>query len=156
MTLTDWPGLEQVEMSPVPHQAPEMTVSMPPFEKLVRRWNEIAPLLEKATSRTLCYEPIDLLVMAATGHAGIWLCMRGEQLDAAIVTQVTVYPRRKVYEVLFGGGRNMKGWLEQAVEAFDRHARELGCSHVASSCRPGWARAWGARPTGDVILVREI
>lgn len=155
MSLTEWPG-EQIEVSPVPHRISDVTVSLPSFEVLVGRWGEIAPMLERATSRTRCYEPIDLLLMAATGQAGIWLCMRGEQLDAVLVTQVTVYPRRRVLEMLFAGGDNMASWRKAAIDAMDKHARELGCTHVACAGRPGWARAWGGEATGDIIMVRGV
>ena len=156
MSLTDWPDL-MVEMSPVPVPPEiEATVSLPPLEVLARRWNEIEPLLRKSTERTCCYEPVDLLILAGTGRVGIWLCMRGEAIDAVLVSQVTVYPRRKILEMLFAGGSNMAAWRDLAVQALDKHARELGCTHVACAGRPGWARAWGGHPTGDIIMVREI
>lgn len=157
MSLTEWPGLA-VEASPVPVSCETVaTVFLPPIEDLARRWNEIEPLLERSTSRTGCYEPIDLLMLAATGQAGMWLCVHGDDLlDAVLVTQVTVYPRRRVLDVIFGGGDNMHLWIKAAVREIDRHARELGCSHVASAGRPGWQRAWGCRATGDIIMVREL
>jgi hypothetical protein len=50
----------------------------------------------------------------------------------------------------------MKDWIETLKTTLDRHARECGCSHIASVARPGWLRAWGAIPTGDVQMVRDI
>jgi hypothetical protein len=134
----------------------EVTVYLPPIEEVVRRWSEIEPVLARATTRTGCYEPIDLLMMAANGKAGLWLCKHGDEIDAALVTQVVIYPRRRILEVIFGGGNNLKRWVETAVEAIDQHASELGCSHVACVGRSGWVRAWGAHPTGDIIMVREL
>lgn len=155
MTLTDWPDIT-VEASAVPVSPETVTVTLPPIEVLARRWCEIEPMLERATLRTQCYEPIDLLMMAGTGRAAMWLAMRGDEILAAIVTQVTVFPRRRVMEVLFSGGREMKAWLPLAVAAIDQHAIACGCSHVASSGRPGWKRAWGAYSTGDIIMVRDV
>ena len=155
MSLTDWPDVAAMA-SPVPHTETDVTVSLPPAEVLVRRWNEIEPMLEKATSRTGCYEPIDVLMLALSGRAAMWLCMRGEEILAALVSQVTVYPRRRVLEMMFAGGGGMAEWREIAVKTLDRHAREMGCTHVACAGRPAWARAWGGKPTGDVIMVRGI
>lgn len=155
MTLTDWPDLA-AEASPVPRPAEEVQVYLPALEVLAARWNEIEPMLRKSTERTCCYEPVDLLIMAGTGQAGIWLCMRGEAIDAVLVSQVTTYPRRKILEMLFAGGGNMRAWRDAAVRALDKHARAHGCTHVACAGRPGWARAWGGHPTGDIIMVREI
>lgn len=157
MTLTEWPDLA-AEVPPIPVSVSHKTVQvfLPPIEMLANRWGEISGMLEKATSRTLCYEPIDLLMLAGTGQVGIWLCMWGEEIDAVVATQVTTYPRRRVMEVLFGGGSNMRRWIKPLVAAIDQHARDLGCSHVATAGRPGWIRAWGAHATGDIIMVREI
>jgi hypothetical protein len=156
VSLTDWPDLA-VEASPVPvPRETEATVFLPPLELLARRWNEIEPMLRRATDRTGCYEPVDLLIMAGTGQVGIWLCMQGEAIDAVVVTQTTTYPRRRVMEVLFAGGSNLSRWRKPLVAAIDKQARELGCTHVASAGRPGWLRAWGAEATGDIIMVREL
>src|SRR5262245_47135482 len=155
MSLTDWPGLA-IEASPVPVSCETARVFLPPLELLARRWNEIEPMLRKSTERTCCYEPIDLLILAGTGQVGIWLCMRGEELDAALVSNVTNYPRRKIWGMLFAGGTKMPAWRDAGVAALDKHARDLACTHVACAGRAGWARAWGGHATGDIILVREI
>ena len=155
MSLTEWPEVTQAPV--VARDTSGVAVYLPSLEELARRWAEIEPLLERATRRTGCYQPVDLLMRAGTGQAGIWLCVHGDDLlDAVLVTQVTVYPRRRVLEVLFGGGDNLRLWIKPAVAAIDKHARDLGCSHVASSGRPGWMRAWGAEATGDIIMVRGL
>jgi hypothetical protein len=152
VSLTTW------ETGPAPTALPgEAVVRLPPIEEIALRWREAEPLIAKATRRTGCYEPIDLLALAIAGKFGIWFCeAEPGRLDAVIVTEVATYPRRRVLEVLFAGGGNMRAWIGPAVAAIDRHARELGCSHVAGMGRAGWVRAWGARSTGDVIMVREL
>jgi hypothetical protein len=156
MSLTEWPDLAASPIPPVVSRGTEATVYLPPLEEVARRWNEVSPLLDRATSRTGCYEPIDLLMLAGAGQVGIWFCARGEAIDAVVVTQIVSYPRRRVMEVLFAGGSNMPAWRKKLVAAIDKHARGLGCTHVASAGRPGWVRAWGAEATGDIIMVREL
>ena len=51
-----------------------MRVHLPPLDELAANWHLVAPLLHKATRRTGCYEPIDLLALAMAGRAVIWLC----------------------------------------------------------------------------------
>lgn len=132
------------------------TVRLPPLEELALRWAEIEPLLRKATVRTGCYEPVDLLQMALMGRAGIWIAERDGKILVAIVTEVKQYPRRRVLEVMFGGGSDMGEWIEPMVDALDEHGRAAGCSHVATIGRKGWARAWGADVRGDVLLTRDL
>jgi hypothetical protein len=151
LTLTTWQAGSEV--TPRPGKA---VVRLPPLEELVERWYVVAPLLKRATDRTRCYEPIDLLRMAMAGQAAIWLCESEDGIDAALVTTLQVYPRRRVLEIMFAGGTNMKAWLKPMIATLDEHARQLGCQQIAGSGRAGWARAWGGKLTGDVIIARDL
>jgi hypothetical protein len=73
-----------------------------------------------------------------------------------VVTEIKQYPRKRVLDVIFGGGTNMDRWIKPLVETIDRHAREAGCEAVVCIGRPGWLKAWGAEPTGNIIMVRRI
>jgi hypothetical protein len=135
---------------------PAAVVRLPPFDELVEQWPVVAALLRKATIITGCYEPIDLLAMAMRGQVGIWVCEIDGTARAAIVTEVKQYPRRRILEVMFTGGGNMRDWLSEAIDALDEHARQAGCEHIATIGRPGWARAWGGELTGNVLIVRGV
>ena len=149
--LTTW------ETGAAPAALPgRVIVRLPPIEELAERWHVVGPLLRKATVRNDCYEPVDLLRMALTGQAGIWLCEVDGEIAAAFVTWVKDYPRRRVLEIVAGGGGGMKDWIEPLKAALDEHACQCGCSHIASVARPGWLRAWGAEPTGDIQMVRDV
>lgn len=132
------------------------TVRLPPLEEIVSHWPQIEAHLQRATSRTGCYEPIDLLRMAFAGQVGIWLCEGCRGIDAVFVTEVKQYPRKRILEMLFCGGDYMRDWIDPAVENIDKHAQEMGCDHIACLGRPGWARVWGGTLTGDVVAVREL
>jgi hypothetical protein len=135
---------------------PRVEVRLPPIEEVAENWPLIAKLLRKATVITGCYEPIDLLAMAMRGQVGIWVCEVADVVKAAIVTEIKQYPRRRVLEVMFTGGSNMRDWLSPAIDALDEHARQAGCEHIATIGRPGWARAWGGELTGNVLIVRGL
>jgi hypothetical protein len=131
-------------------------VRLPPLDELVEHWPTVAAHLRRATVRTGCYEPVDLLRLAMAGQVGIWVCEVDGEIAAAIATEVRQFPRRRILEVMFGGGSRLKDWIAPLVAALDTHARELGCSHVATTARPGWLRAYGAEATGDIVMVRNI
>lgn len=136
---------------------PEATVRLPPLDELAERWKAIAPLLAKSTRRAGgAYEPIDLLRGAFAGQFGIWVCEVDGEIQGAVVTEIKQYPRKRVLDVIFGGGNNMAQWIEPLVETIDRHARETGCEAVVCIGRPGWLKAWGAEPTGNIVMVRRI
>jgi hypothetical protein len=154
MSLTTW-ELHGFLPHPTPDAA-QVDVRLPPLEEVVEHWTIIGPLLHKATSRNGCYEPLDLLQMAMAGQAGIWVCEVDGFIEAAVVTRVTVFPRRRILEMMAVGGSGMRHWIEPLRTAMRAHAREIGCSHIASVARPGWLRAWGATPTGDIGMVCNI
>jgi hypothetical protein len=131
-------------------------VYLPSLDDLIEHWPEIAPMLQRATSRTGCYTPNDVLALAMLGQAGIWVCEVDDRVVASIVTKVERYPRKNILEIMFAGGSQMRHWLSDAVATIDRHALACGCAHVAGVGRPGWVRAWGGEATGDVIIVRDL
>jgi hypothetical protein len=135
---------------------PRVEVRLPPIDEVGDKWYQIAPLIAKATRRTGCYEPIDLLGMAMRGQVGIWLCEVAGELKAAIVTEVKQYPRRRVLEVMFLGGIEMSEWLVDAIDALTAHAKQTGCEHLATSGRRSWMRILKAKPTGDIIMTRGL
>ena len=134
----------------------DVVVRLPPLDELARRWREIEPFLKRATDRTGCYEPIDLLYLTMQGQAAIWIVEIGGSVTASVAVEAKQYPRKRILEVMFGGGDGMPIWIKQLGAAIDEHARATGCTHVATTGRPGWARAWGAQKTGDVVLVRRV
>jgi hypothetical protein len=151
MSLTTWD-----ELVPLRRAGPTVEVRLPALDELISSWPDIALMLARATSRTGCYEPIDVLQLAMAGQLAIWVCLVDGQLAAAFVTELKVYPRRRVMEILFCGGGRMRDWIKPAVAAVDAHARQLGCSHIAGCGRAGWCRAWGGNLTGDVVVVRDL
>lgn len=154
MSLTEWPAQNVFSRENI---APEdVQVRLPSLDEIAEHWSIIAPLLRRATIRNGCYEPIDLLQLAMTGQAGIWVCEVDGEIRAAVVTRVTVFPRRRVLEIMAAGGDGMKHWIGPLKAAMRAHAREMECSHLGSVARPGWLRAFGATPTGDIGMVCNI
>jgi len=131
------------------------TVRLPSFDEIVEHWSVIAPHLRKATVRTGCYEPIDLLQLALAGQVGIWTCEVGGNIVAAIATTVKQYPRKRILEILFCGGSQMREWIDVAVQKIDAHAHQCGCSHVSGIGRISWGRVWGGKVT-DYVIVRGL
>ena len=134
-----------------------VVVRLPPLDELAERWREISPLIARSTRRAGgAYEPIDVLRAAFLGQFGVWVCEVDGDIQAAIVTELKQYPRRRALEMIFAGGRNMHLWIEPARVAIDQHARDAGCQCITSLGRPGWLRAWGAEPTGDIAMLRRV
>lgn len=132
----------------------DVKISLPPLEELARRWEQIEPILKRATDRTDCYEPVDLLQLTMAGRMWMRLVDEPEALLAVVVSEVRQYPRARVYEVPFIAGRKLSLWHVPLLATLDAHARMLGCTRIMGFDRRGWAK-FGFRQIG-VILQRDL
>jgi len=95
----------------------------------------------------------DLRDGVATGAFQLW-----PGRDSAILTQVQVYPRRKVLCIYLAAGHldELRNLLSDVLA----WARELGCASAYIAGRPGWARTFLTKEEGwqatQVILEREL
>lgn len=112
-------------------------------------------MLARATRRSGCYEPIDLLQLAFAGRMGVWFVTRGDELRAVAVTQIIPYPRKRVLDVPFIAGTGLREWQGPLLGALEDHARATGCACLAGYDRRGWARVGGFAERGS-ILVRDL
>lgn len=133
-----------------------VAVRLPSLEEIVLQWPRISEMIRRATERTGLFEPIDYLQLASAGRVGIWLCETDHRIDAVLITEIRTYPRRRVLEVVACGGDGMPRWRQAAIDALDQHGRENACTHISTTGRPGWARVWGGKFTGDVVIARPI
>ena len=143
----------------------EIAVRTPPLDELARRWREIEPHLQRACDVTGCFEPIDILALTFAGKNAIWVVEDhreagyrpiGEpEIIAALVIKVEQYPRRRVLEVPYIGGKHLSLWKDAVIARLEEAGRAAGCSHIAGFQRKGWARAADFKISG-VILTRDL
>ena len=132
----------------------DISVRLPPLDELARRWHEVEPLLKRATDRSACYEPIDILCQAMAGRLGVWIVERGSVILATVVTEVRVYPRKRILEVPFIGGRGLALWHKPLLATLDDYALKCGCSALLGFDRKGWSK-FGFEPIG-VVMQRNL
>lgn len=137
-----------------------MIIRPPPLDELVSRWNEIEPILRRAThyngGRA---EPIDLLQIAARGELGFWL-IEDNGLLGVVTGKVVCWPRKREFQIDHIGGRRLADWWPLFVDEMDKVARALNCSSIFAFGRPGWVRFWKARGVAEYvaseIMVRAL
>ena len=76
-------------------------------------------------------------------------------LDAVIVTEIVAYPRKRVLEVKFVAGDNLRRWLKPLTETLDAHAREHNCAAMMATGRRGWG-GLGVATVTQYCVVREL
>jgi hypothetical protein len=127
---------------------------MPSLDEAAERWNDIAPLLKRATDRISGYEPIDLLRLVMLGKMALWLIEIEGRLVAAAVTEVIEYPRERTLSCPFIGGAGLRHWAARFLMALEDQARAAQCPVIVGYDRKGWG-ACGFEVSG-VTLVRRV
>jgi hypothetical protein len=107
-------------------------------------WPMCAPLLEKALTRTgACedYSTDDLLELVQNREMQLWVMHDGDAILAAFLTQIMVFPRRKVLGIPFLGAKRgtYKRWLGH-LDSVKEFAREHGCAAIRGWGRRGWEK----------------
>ena len=92
----------------------------------------------------------DVLHAIAIGEMQLWA---GE--DSVIISQVVVYPRKKVLHLPFVGGNLAE--LERMEPTIQEFARFLKCDLITSAGRKGWERSFlkelGYKPVYNVMAM---
>ena len=95
-------------------------------------------------THTAVYESLCAGVMV------LWACV-----DAYSVTAYADFPRGRTAYVKWAAGENVHAWLPAANAAWNRWARDMGCTQIRMSGRKGWARLI-SDADNDVMLRRML
>lgn len=103
-------------------------------------WNTCAPLLQKAVEKTQKdFLLDDILNALLLRDMQLWVWIEDFKIVACCVTQIVVYPQRKICQLPFIGGSGMKQFLK-CEDEFILWARAHGCSQLEGFDRGGWLR----------------
>src|SRR6185437_13699688 len=72
------------------------------------------------------YDEGDIRAFCAGGAAQLWLACAEERVEAAVVSRILVYPKRRVCQIPLIGGRRMREWLPAMQAMIEDHARANG------------------------------
>ena len=107
-------------------------------------------LIDRAVSRQDTHSLDDVKAAVAHGKAQLWC---GEK--SALVTELVVYPRKKVCRIWMAGGElgELQGEMLPTVEKW---AKAKGCAAVEIIGRRGWVRVLDDYREPHALLKKEI
>ena len=115
-----------------------------------QEWERCGPWLQAALDHAGNLFTLDDVKQAvlrgeATFHPG---------LNAAVITEIRVYPQKKIYNCWLAGGdiEELKLAFAPAVR---KYAKRAGCDAITIQGRPGWKRVFNMREKG-VVLTEEV
>lgn len=118
-------------------------------------WAVAGPLLEKATDldRKCTLEQLHHDLVQA--RAQLWLAVRDQVIEGALVTAIAIYPDRKICQLVFCGGSDVSFWVKYRTDV-EGFALENGCASMEIVGRRGWGRLCPDFEEIGTIYAKEI
>lgn len=111
-----------------------------PANRILAVWKHVWPVIKSAVIQNGGYEEGDVLKLLTSRQGQLWLSITEDNdIEAAMVTMIEVYPRMKACLLLFLAGRDVENWLPY-WDQFEDWARAQGCNEIRFIGRKGWAK----------------
>jgi hypothetical protein len=107
------------------------------------QWETVHHLVQRALDATIAgnlYTLESIKDYLKSRDMQLWLLIEESKVHAAVITQVLVYPKAKVLDVLFMGGDIYDTWEVVYQARMREFAAEQGCDYARGYGRLGWAR----------------
>lgn len=131
-----------------------MICPVPP--KLVNPlWPQLEPLIASALQKVQndCYLPRDIWRACREGQMIAWIDWVDEsRVRAVAVTEIHNLPQKRICNIPFVAGTQIKEWLPGMLDAIEKYAREIGCDRMTGGGRKGWIRAAGFKEWALVVM----
>lgn len=116
----------------------------------------VFPLVEKYIADALVFthgawEPSDVCDACEAGRMQLWLASRGDDVLAAVVSEVTNFPRRRIVSVPFIGGKELRSWFRKMLATVEAWSKEMGCDGMQGGARRGWGKLANMEEVGVVL-----
>lgn len=111
-------------------------------------WEKIEPLIQESLEESklyLDYSTTDIYFFLCSSEMQCWIVEDQGDLVAVLITQILVFPQRKVLEVFAAAGTRMEEWLYMVSDTIWAFAKERHCKGMRVYGRPGWARLFQNR-----------
>ena len=116
-------------------------VSMVPRQYIGTCWDKVGPFLDGAADYTYGRYTLDNIRTAITDYEhDLWVAFEDSEIKGAVVTNILIYPQKKVLSMTFCGGVNLSEWKDPMLDILRRYAKDRGCDAIEATARRGWAK----------------
>ena len=119
-------------------------------------WDQVAPLLDRVREHTEGeLETDDYLGELSDGNMQLWIATENNGLHSIMVTQIAVYPQKKVLKIISMAGSEFSRLYEfnDMVESF---AIKTGCSGMELWGRKGWKKLLPDWESNYIVFTKEL
>lgn len=116
-------------------------VSLVPTQFIDTCWAQIEPFMEKAAKYTHGrYTSDDIYDSVVEHDYQLWVAFDKKGIKGAVVTNMVIYPKRKLLCMSFCGGHDLKEWKTPMLSLLQKYAKDMGCDGIEATARAGWAK----------------
>ena len=119
-------------------------------------WDQVAPLLDRVREHTEGeLETDDYLGELSDGNMQLWIATENNGLHSIRVTQIAVYPQKKVLKIISMAGSEFSRLYEfnDMVESF---ATKTGCSSMELWGRKGWKKLLPDWKSNYIVFTKDL
>lgn len=118
-------------------------------------WYDALDLLRPALEMNGDHTATSLKRALDKGDLQLWCHFGGERMDAAAITEIADYPKRRVCMIVLCGGTGLADWMIY-LETIEAWARDKGAQVLRIEGREEWARVLAGYHKAGVIVEREL
>lgn len=136
---------------------PEFCLRYIPREQILSVWEDIGPLLNRPSERTLGLRTAnEILDDALDGQVMLWVVhpVGSSQIVMAMETKEIVTSEGPICELVSLGGDGLPEWFDTILEQLEALAKGHGMTRIRPIGRPGWGRLMipkGYRTIGVIL-----
>ena len=125
-------------------------------EEVEECWEEIEPHLARCTDYSEGeLETEDFKTYLLDEQMQLWIAVDDKEILAAMVTQIIVYPQKRVLRIVAIGGGQMERWIS-FLPGLEDLAIEQGCSSMEVWGRKGWLKILDDYKCSYHILSKDL
>ena len=124
-------------------------------------WTEVKPYIDRCVPHSEGeLETEDFYDFLANGEMQLWIAIdksetEDNEIIAAMITQIIVYPRKRILRIIAIAGDEMDRWMHFLPEIEDR-ALEAGCTAREAWGRKGWLKVLTDWKCSYHVLTKDL
>jgi hypothetical protein len=108
-------------------------------ERVHQFWPCVEPLIARAMAHSSVSSLDGIACAVHAGRALLWIVWNGEEIKAAVVTELGTVDGKRLCTIAACGGRDSDEWLPLIAD-LEKYARAEGCKAMRIFGRRGWER----------------
>ena len=119
-------------------------------------WDDVGPMLHRIREHSEGeLETDDFLDHLINGGMQLWISTDGGVMHSAMITQIVIYPQKKVLRIISLAGSDFKKlyYFKDMVESF---AIKTGCSSLELWGRKGWKRLLSDWESNYIVYTKDL